>query len=136
MARLDVKQGATCTFTMRWVGVSLLPYDVYLQVRSDYASTAAQAAEDAIFSVSLVDGVTDHDAVAYGAAIDGIVDSVSVSLHADKTVLLENADGDLRNPQYRADAFLVSRTDPTRIRECPVSFDVYVTPRVTVPESV
>lgn len=128
--KLTVKQGATRRFSLRWPGVNLLLYDIYCQVRVDYASSAAKAAAEPLFECSLVDSV--EDGMAYGAAVDGIVDTVVVTFGADKTALLVNQSNDQDRPSHRSDAFFVRRSDAVVTRISPYDFDVHVTPRTTV----
>lgn len=130
--RLEVKQGASVYFTVRWPGFDLTAYDVYFQVRKQFASSVAEAAKEPVFALSLVSNSSVDNAIQYGDAVESVVDSVRVQLHADKTALLENQEATVTGAQYLADLFLVSKTDSTRVRQRPADFDIFVDPRVTV----
>lgn len=131
-ARLTVKQGATGRFTLRWEGIDLTLYNVYVQFRRSFASSSDRAAETPLIDLSLVNGSSTGNAITYGAAVAGIQDSVAVVIPADKTALLVNQDYNTETPSHKADVLLVKKTDATADRVRIAEFDVFVDPRVTV----
>ena len=132
--RLDVNQGECVRFQVRCAGWDMTLYDVYLQVRERYASRPVDAAKPPIFALSLVANASPDNAIAYGAPVEGVVDSVDVTFHADKTVLLENPEAITTAPQYLADVLFVLKSDPSKFRERLTDLDLYICPRVTVVE--
>lgn len=130
--RLPITQGATGRFTLRWPGTDLTLYNVYLQVRRSFAATTEQAAEAPLIALSLVDGVSVDDAIAYGTAVDGIQDSLTIVIGADKTVLLINPDYNTMSASHKCDVLLVKKTAAAKDRVRIADFDVFVEPRVTV----
>lgn len=132
--RLDVNQGECVRFRVRCAELDMTLYNVYLQVRERYASRAVDAAKPPVFALSLVDNASPDDAIVYGEPVNDVVDSVDVVFHADKTVLLENPEAIITAPQYLADVLFVLKSNPTKIRDRLVDFDLYVNPRVTVVE--
>lgn len=136
MARvaLTIKQGATGRFTLRWAGTDLTLYNVYLQFRRSFASSAERAVETPLIDLSLVNNTSVGNAIAYGAAVSGIQDSLTIVIPADKTALLVNQDYNAETPTHKADVLLVKKTDATAERVRIAEFDVFVEPRVTVVE--
>lgn len=134
MARVElrVKQGATGRFTLRWAGTDLTLYNVYIQFRRSFASSTERAAETPLIDLSLVNGSSTGNAIAYGPAVEGIQDSLTVVIPADKTALLINQDYNAETPSHKADVLLVKKTDATANRIRIAEFDVFVEPRVTV----
>lgn len=132
--KLEIKQGASFTFRLTWPTIDLTLYDIYFQVRPEYASSAAKAALEPLISLSMVDGVsTPADAMMYVSG-DGITETVAITISADQTVLLVNQDDAQKMASHKADVFLVKISDPTRNRVRPADFDVYAIPRTTVVE--
>lgn len=132
--KFEIKQGASFAFRMVWATIDLRLYNVYLQVRPDYASTAAKAALAPLISISLVDGVSDPlGAITYVSG-EGGFDTAEFVLSADLTTLLTNQDDSQKTPSHKADVFLVKISDPAKNRVRPLDIDIYVIPRTTVVE--
>jgi hypothetical protein len=134
MARADltIRQGTTGRFSIRWPAVDLTLYNVYFQVRKTFASTAELAAESPLIGLSIVNGVSTGDAIAYGDIVAGVRDSVSITIGADLTALLINQDYNAEKPSHKADVLLVLKTDAAKERIRIAEFNVLVEPRVTV----
>jgi hypothetical protein len=124
-SKITVRQGTTHTFTVEWPTVDLRDYNIYLQIRSDFASSVAAAEIDPIGEVSNVADIA--------AGIERVTNNkVRVTLTPSITVLLENQDNDTRQALYRADVLLIAKVGGARTR--PVNIDIYVDPRTTVVE--
>lgn len=132
--KFEIKQGASFTFRLTWPTIDLRDYNIYFQVRPEYASSPAKAALDPLISVSMIGGTSDPaNAITYVSG-EGGYDTATITLSADQTVLLVNQDDAQKVASHKADVFLVKISDPTRNRVRPADFDVYAIPRTTVVE--
>lgn len=128
--KIEARQGATTSFTVRWPGVDLTAYSVRCAVRLDYASDAVAEVTPDIFQVTLIEG-DETDGIVYGAEVDDIVDSVQITWGADLTELLENQSNEQKSATHVSDVLLIHDADPDTLRMRPALFDVYVIPQVT-----